>query len=246
MPKDHKVMAVFNGPEIEENVNMFTFVVSTLIVNKEGYVLAQKRKRDGCWEFAGGKVEPLEGMRDAARREIAEELGLDVVIDDFICSLLLSRKGPSIFYVQFYTGHIFDEDNDEIFIDNDAVSEVQWVDLLNPKIRHERTWLPATTACWNELIRAVHPDWKELFSGDLYIKGRLEIFSIQHLDSGFLVTTHEDEEEYQNLGTAASHMMTAIMSCEHLECRGKDLQFLRAKFLQWVHKTLGDVAVANS
>ena len=49
---------------------------------REGRVLAARRtsppEAAGRWEFPGGKVEPNESDESAARRELAEELGVQV------------------------------------------------------------------------------------------------------------------------------------------------------------------------
>jgi len=52
------------------------------VIEKDGRILIQKRPAGGLlaglWEFPGGKVEPGESLRSALRREIREELGVEV------------------------------------------------------------------------------------------------------------------------------------------------------------------------
>jgi 8-oxo-dGTP diphosphatase len=57
-------------------------VVAALIVNARGEVLLTQRREDQdlplYWELPGGKIEPGEAPADALRREIIEELGVEV------------------------------------------------------------------------------------------------------------------------------------------------------------------------
>lgn len=62
-------------------------VVAALILNGAGQVLAVKcpeHKHAGGWEFPGGKIEPGEASRDAVAREILEELGVRVEVDELL------------------------------------------------------------------------------------------------------------------------------------------------------------------
>lgn len=67
---------------------MNTLVVSAGVVLEGGRVLLSRRKRgahlEGRWEFPGGKAEPGEDPRDALRRELEEELGIDVDVGEIV------------------------------------------------------------------------------------------------------------------------------------------------------------------
>lgn len=59
-----------------------------LIFNNEGKILINRRAEDGLlgglWEFAGGKQEPNEALEETCRREITEELSIEVVVGEKI------------------------------------------------------------------------------------------------------------------------------------------------------------------
>src|SRR3954449_9722265 len=66
-------------------------VVGAAIVDGDRVLVAQRSggPYDGRWEFPGGKVEPGESDLSALVREIAEELGVDVVPQAFVGEVLL-------------------------------------------------------------------------------------------------------------------------------------------------------------
>jgi 8-oxo-dGTP diphosphatase len=65
-----------------------TMIVAAGIVIENGRVLLAQRKPDahlaGAWELPGGKVEEGEDPRDALRRELREELGIDVRVGEIV------------------------------------------------------------------------------------------------------------------------------------------------------------------
>lgn len=63
--------------------------VVAAVIYKEGEIFATQRgygEFEGMWEFPGGKIELGEGREVALKREIREELGVDIEIGELICT----------------------------------------------------------------------------------------------------------------------------------------------------------------
>jgi 8-oxo-dGTP diphosphatase len=67
---------------------MKTVVVAAAVVVEGRRVLLTQRKAGthlaGAWEFPGGKVEPGEDPREALRRELREELGVEARVGEIV------------------------------------------------------------------------------------------------------------------------------------------------------------------
>ncbi|MBR5467115.1 MAG: 8-oxo-dGTP diphosphatase MutT [Bacteroidaceae bacterium] len=65
-------------------------VVAAIILDEEKRILATQRgygEYEGWWEFPGGKIEPGEGPEVALRREIMEELGVEIAVENLLCTV---------------------------------------------------------------------------------------------------------------------------------------------------------------
>ena len=63
--------------------------VVAAIIQRDGAYFATQRgygEFEGMWEFPGGKIEEGETAEFALKREIQEELGIDITIDKFLCT----------------------------------------------------------------------------------------------------------------------------------------------------------------
>jgi 8-oxo-dGTP diphosphatase len=67
---------------------MDTVVVAAGVLIEGGRVLLTQRRSGthlaGAWEFPGGKIHPGEDPREALRRELAEELGIDATAGEIV------------------------------------------------------------------------------------------------------------------------------------------------------------------
>ncbi len=65
-----------------------TVLVAAAVIVEKGRVLLTQRKAgahlEGAWEFPGGKVEPGEDPRDALRRELREEIGIEADVGEIV------------------------------------------------------------------------------------------------------------------------------------------------------------------
>ena len=80
-------------------------VVAALIL-KNGEVLVCQRTRHQSmplkWEFPGGKIEDGEQPRDALRRELEEELGIDAHIGEEVARIRHDYKNGGAVELRFY------------------------------------------------------------------------------------------------------------------------------------------------
>jgi mutator protein MutT len=82
--------------------------VVAAVIERDGRWLLGRRpehkRHGGLWEFPGGKVDPGEGMADATRRELAEELALEVThVGD---RLMTVDDDASPFVIEFLHVHV--------------------------------------------------------------------------------------------------------------------------------------------
>ena len=80
-------------------------VVAALIL-KNGKVLVCQRTRHQSmplkWEFPGGKIEDGEQPRDALRRELEEELGIDAQVGEEVARIRHDYKNGGSVELRFY------------------------------------------------------------------------------------------------------------------------------------------------
>ena len=63
--------------------------VVAAIIHRDGAYFATQRgygEFEGMWEFPGGKIEPGESPEAALKREIQEELAVDIIIENLLCT----------------------------------------------------------------------------------------------------------------------------------------------------------------
>lgn len=113
-------------------------ITSVVLVDEEGRFLLGKRSMDedvfpGLWSVPGGKVEHGDGtpvhdvLEKNVQKEIKEEVGVDVEVDDYIQS---HSDGKNKIYIIF-KGHITDGTPEPL----DETEEVRWFsfDELEPE-----------------------------------------------------------------------------------------------------------------
>jgi 8-oxo-dGTP diphosphatase len=115
----------------ERNINnQLKIVVGGLIYQKKKILICQ-RKEEGDhplkWEFPGGKLKDNENNEEALRRELKEELNLEIVEMSFFDEYLyeykkLSKKLKLIFFQIFkFEGQI----------QNKVHQQLKWIDISN-------------------------------------------------------------------------------------------------------------------
>ena len=90
-------------PAAEEVSAQALIPVLASLIERDGRLLLCRRplnkRHGGLWEFPGGKLEPGETLEEGARRELREELGVELV--DAGEQLFSIRDPGSAFLIQF-------------------------------------------------------------------------------------------------------------------------------------------------
>jgi 8-oxo-dGTP diphosphatase len=105
---------------------MMKRVVAALIV-KDGKILVCQRTKHQTmplkWEFPGGKIEDGEQPRDALRRELEEELGIDATIGDEVSRIRHEYKSGNSVELRFFAVHDFRGE-----LENRIFRNMQWAE----------------------------------------------------------------------------------------------------------------------
>jgi 8-oxo-dGTP diphosphatase len=99
-------------------------VVAALIL-KDGKILVCQRTRHQTmplkWEFPGGKIEEGEQPRDALRRELDEELGIEAKIEEEIARIRHEYPGGGAVELRFYAVRKYKGE-----LENRIFKEIRW------------------------------------------------------------------------------------------------------------------------
>lgn len=101
-------------------------VVAALIVQKGKILVCQRTRHQTMplkWEFPGGKIETGEQPRDALRRELEEELGIDAKIGEEVARIQHKYQNGGAVELRFYVVHEFKGE-----LENRIFRDVQWSD----------------------------------------------------------------------------------------------------------------------
>src|SRR6201982_4292417 len=101
-------------------------VVAALIVEGEKVLVCQRTKHQTMplkWEFPGGKIEEGEHTREARRRELEEELGIDARIDEEVSRIRHEYKNGASVELRFFAVRIFQGQ-----IENKIFKEIRWAE----------------------------------------------------------------------------------------------------------------------
>lgn len=101
-------------------------VVAALIINQGKILVCQRTRHQTMplkWEFPGGKIETGEQPRDALRRELEEELGIDAKIGEEVARIQHKYKNGGAVELRFYVVHQFQGE-----IENRIFRDIQWAD----------------------------------------------------------------------------------------------------------------------
>jgi len=129
--------------------------VTAAVIRREGRVLIGRRRREdrfgGLWEFPGGKIDSGEKPAAALRRELREELGLEVRVGNLLCSSRVGGPFPPIelmtFEVEVVRGEPHAHEHEELrWVEPGDLGDYEFPALDQPVVRLLQKGCPAGPA----------------------------------------------------------------------------------------------------
>ena len=126
-------------------------VVGAAIIDENGKVLCAQRGYGpliGKWEFPGGKIESGETDREALKREIKEELDIDIEVYDLIDESYNEYKNYNVnlkvYKCKKVSGEIHDTEHQALkWLSSDELEDIDWADADKPIVETYLDSLPA-------------------------------------------------------------------------------------------------------
>jgi 8-oxo-dGTP diphosphatase len=100
-------------------------VVAALVVDDHRILACQRTRHQPMplkWEFPGGKIEDGEQPRDALRRELEEELGIEATIGNEVARIQHEYPGGGAIELRFFEVREYRGE-----IENRIFREIRWV-----------------------------------------------------------------------------------------------------------------------
>jgi len=101
-------------------------VVAALILKDGKFLVCQRTRHQTMpmkWEFPGGKIEEGEQPRDALRRELDEELGIDAIIGDEVLRIRHEYPNRSSVELRFFVVREYQKE-----IENKIFNDLRWAE----------------------------------------------------------------------------------------------------------------------
>ncbi|MBT0094272.1 (deoxy)nucleoside triphosphate pyrophosphohydrolase [Vibrio alginolyticus] len=122
-------------------------VTCGIIFNDEDKVFLCRRKPEksmgGYWEFPGGKVEEGESYEECLKRELFEELDMDVRVNDHFITV---QHDYGTFEIELIAFICHFQTSSFVLMDHDRYGWVKISNLLDKELA------PADVPIWNSLI----------------------------------------------------------------------------------------------
>lgn len=123
-------------------------VVAAIIKDNDKIFATQRGYGDlkGGWEFPGGKVENHETLQEALKREIKEELDVEIEVDDFLTKIEYDyptfHLSMDCFFARIINGKLkLKEHSNAKWLASDELDSVDWlpadltiIDLIKEKL----------------------------------------------------------------------------------------------------------------